>query len=89
MCVDINMWTQLSFGGNLDSVLSSWDYALMALAKAPDEDLVRALLEQEFRKCKALAPAFMLYDYSPEGHANRSLVFLYASACSEVVCRQR
>ena len=72
MCVDITTLTNLEFKGDLEGFLAAWDHTLMALSKAPDEDLVAALFQQQVRKCKALAPAFVLYDASPEGHKNRS-----------------
>ena len=61
----------------------------MALSKAPDEDLVAALFEQQVHKCKALAPALVLYDASPEGRENRTTAFLYHAAQAEVLKGQR
>jgi hypothetical protein len=67
MCVDITTLTSLECKGDLEGFLAAWDHTLMALSKAPDDDLVHALFERQVRKCKALAPAFVLYDASPEG----------------------
>ena len=89
MCVDITALTSLEFRGDLEGFLAAWDRTLMALAKPPDEDLVHALFEQQVRKAKSMAPAFVLYDASPEGHENRTTAFLYASARAEILKNQR
>ena len=89
MAFDIPTLTQLECGGDLEGFLSAWDYAFMALSKTPDEDRVHSLLEQQRRKARVLAPDFVLYDASPEGHPDRTSVFLYSAARAEVVRRQR
>ena len=52
--------------GDLEAFLSAWDYTLMAFKKQPDEDLLLYLLDTQLRKCKALGPAFVVYDGAEE-----------------------
>ena len=89
MYVDMSTLLQLSFQGDLEAFLDAWDYALMAMKRLPDEDLLLALLEAQLRGCKALAPAFLVFDASPEGSANRTSTFIYNAARQEVVRKQR
>ena len=61
----------------------------MALKKQPDEDLLLYLLDTQLRKCKALGPAFVVYDGAQEGTKERSFQFLYTAARQEILRKQR
>ena len=89
LSVDLTTLVSLRFGGDLEGFLNAWDYALMALAKVPDEDLLCSLLECQLRKCKGLEPAFVTFDAAEEGSETRTSAFLYNAARREVVRRQR
>ena len=39
---------------------------MMALKKPPDDDFLLALLVTQLRNCKALQPAFVIFDGAPE-----------------------
>ena len=85
MCVDLSTLVQLTFQGDLESFLASWDHTLMALAKLPDEDMMLALIETQLRRCKGMGPTFVVFDGAPEGSPQRTVTFLYNAARAEVV----
>ncbi|CAK0809613.1 unnamed protein product [Prorocentrum cordatum] len=89
MSVDLTTLVGLGFGGDLEGFLNAWDYALMALAKVPDEDMLCSLLEWQLRKCMGLEPAFVTYDAAEEGAATRASAFPYKAARREIVRRRR
>eukprot|EP00959_Pyramimonas_sp_CCMP1952_P292263 6112335-Pyramimonas_sp.AAC.1 len=89
MSVDLATLVGLRFGGDLEGFLNAWNYALMALAKVPDQDMLCSLLECQLRKCKGLEPASVTYDAAEEGTATRTSAFLYNAARREIVRRQR
>ena len=62
MGVDFSVLVQMSFKGDLEGFLASWDYTFTAREKQPDEDLLFCLLETQLRACKALGPAFVVFD---------------------------
>ena len=89
MCIDLSALVQLTFQGDLEGFLAACDYTIMALQKLPEEEFLLALLETQLRKCKALGPAFVVFDGAEEGSKQRSSKFLYDAARQEVVRRNR
>ena len=89
MVIDVSMLVQLTFNGELETFLAIWDYTLMGLVKQPDDELMLCLLDTQLRKCKALGPAFVVYDGAQEGAKERSFQFLYNAARQEVLRNQR
>lgn len=89
MGIDLSSLVQLGFQGDLESFLAAWDYTLMALTRFPDEELFLALLEAQLRKCRALGPAFVVYDGAPEGSPTRTSKYLYDAPRQEVMRKQR
>ena len=89
MCVDLSTIVQLEFKGDLEGYLDAWDRTLMSLAKMPDDDMLVALLETQLRKCRALGPAFVVYDGAKDGSDERCAKFLYDAARREIVRKQR
>ena len=61
----------------------------MAPRKQPDEEMLLALLDTQLRKCKALRPAFVVFDDAQEGSERRTFEFLYSAARQEIVRQQR
>ena len=89
MYVDMSALVQVKYQGDLAGFLDAWDFILMALPKLPDEELLVALLETELRKCKALGPAFVVFDGAEAGSIQRTSKFLYEAGRKEVARSQR
>ena len=47
---------------------AAYEHTLMAFAETPSEAMLLALFEMQLRKCKALGPAFVLYDSPTQEH---------------------
>ena len=75
--IDLSVLVQLTFNGDLETFLTTWD----------DDELPLCLLDTQLRKCKALGPAFVVYDGAQEGAKERSFQFLYNAALQEVPCK--
>ncbi|CAK0849503.1 unnamed protein product, partial [Prorocentrum cordatum] len=87
--VDLTTLVQLEYKGDLESFVDAWDYALMALARVPDDDMLLAPFASQLRKCKAMSPTFVHYDGAQDGSPTRSAKYLYDAARQEIVRRQR
>ena len=72
MSIDYSMLMQMSLQGDLESFLAAWDYAIVALSEQPLNKLFHALLMPQLRKCKALGPAFVVYDGAEDGDSKRT-----------------
>ena len=72
MCTDLSTLMGLTFRGDLEGFLAAWEYCFMALKKTPDDDMLFAIVDTQLRKCKALGPAFVIYDDALKDSEQRS-----------------
>ena len=70
----INFKIQLSW--HLLVFMAAWDTCFTLMSKLPEEDILRAILEIQLRKCQALKPLFFQIDGAIANSRKRTYNYL-------------
>ena len=84
MVCEISTLMAWEYRNDLEIYLDGLDQLLMGMRSEPDEHWLFALVEPQLRKCPELVATFERLDSAPEDSPEKTLKFLYSSACARV-----